>query len=42
LDPPPFTLLSNKGQSEIIKKNICLTFQWSGQEGGILTKLISK
>jgi hypothetical protein len=28
LDPPPFTLLSNKGQSEIIKKNVFLTFQW--------------
>ena len=28
MDPPPFTLLSNKGQSEIIKKNIVLTFQW--------------
>ena len=28
MDPPPFTLLSNKGQSEIIKKNIYLTFQW--------------
>ena len=28
MDPPPFTLLSNKGQSEIINKNIFLTFQW--------------
>jgi hypothetical protein len=26
LDTPSFTLLSNKGQSEIIKKS--LTFQW--------------
>ena len=28
MDPPPFTLLSNKGQSEIIKHNFFLTFQW--------------
>ena len=28
MDPPTFTLLSNKGQSEIIKKIIFLTFQW--------------
>ena len=28
MDPPSFTLLSNKGQSEIIKKNMFLTFQW--------------
>ena len=28
MDPPPFTLLSNKGQSEIIQKFIFLTFQW--------------